>query len=302
MKALNKPILEIMDILEAIVLENNAIVIRIVLNSGDEWLTRELIPIAPCQNCYSVTKAFTGTAIGLAQDKGYFKIDDPILPYIGTKIPKEMDPKMERVTIRHLLANLTGIKERVLRDDDKFNIGTDDWLTYCLTLPMDYEPGEQYMYSNSNYYLLSYLIHHVTGMSLVDFLSKHVFAPLKIHDYAWATCPYGVHQGGSALYIRTEDMAKLGKLYQQKGLWNGKQILSENWVSEATTNQAAHTGNTFGLGIAGIQENYFGFHGAYNQTVVVRKDIDLVLAAHAYNNDFNITSALDAALHTLKII
>jgi len=302
MKALNKPISEIMDNLEATVREMNANVIRIVLNSGDEWLTREFIPVSPCQNCYSVTKAFTGTAIGIAQDKGYLKIDDPILPYIGTKVPKEMDPKMERVTIRHLLAHLTGIKERVLHDDNKFNIGTDDWLTYCLTLPMEYEPGVQYMYSNSNYYILSYLIHRVTGMNLADFLSKHLFAPLKIHDFAWSTCPYGEHQGGSALYLNTEDMAKLGKLYQQKGIWNGERILSEDWVTEATSNQAAHTGNNFGLGVGWVQENYFGFYGRYNQAVIVRKDIELVLAAHAFNEDFNITSALDAALHTLEII
>jgi len=174
----------------------------------------------------------------------------------------------------------------------------DDWLAYCLTLPMVSEPGEQFVYSNSNFYLLSCLIHQVTGMRLADYLSKHLFSALDVHTYAWSTCPYGEHEGGSRLYINTEDMAKLGKLYQQKGLWNGIRIVSEEWVSEATTNQTAHTGNHFGLGVGGVYENFFAFHGAYNQIVIVRKERDLILAAHAFNEDFDIISALDDALLT----
>jgi len=145
-----------------------------------------------------------------------------------------------------------------------------------------------FCYSNSNYYILSRIIHAVAGMKLDAFLSHHLFMPLGITYYSWASCPFGESQGGTGLYISTENMAKLGLLYVQNGIWRGERILSENWVYEATKYPVPRAWGysdywRYGLGIY-VSSNGFSFGGSFGQIVLGRKDHNLVLAAHAFDN------------------
>jgi len=253
----------------------------LVLYHDGEWHTRVLQSVANCQNCYSVTKAYTAAAIGIANDMGLLKLDDTLHTFFdGDK----------RVTVKHLLTHTMGNEHGYLFEADRHSIQTDNWLAHVLAQPLKHEPGTHVTYSNSNFYLISRIIHKVSGMNMSAFLRKHLFTPLGIKDFAWAECPQDYTQGGTGLHMSTKDMAKLGVLYLNKGVWGGKQIISEAWINEATKNQTSHIPWTrFGFGLNAL-ENGFEFAGAYNQFVTVDTQNGVVVAAHGYIDPKSITS------------
>ena len=267
-----------------------------VLYDGRDFHRRELLAVSPCQNCYSVTKSFTATAVGIARDMGLLSVDDTLDKFFGGSWPAGGDPKMKNVRVRHLLTHTTGIEKGSLFEADRYDNGTDDWLKYCLLLPLKYEPGERYTYSNTNFYLLSRVISRVSGMRLDRFAYKNLFKRLSIKNFAWTCCPEGETQGGTGLYLPTADMAKLGALYLNKGVWEGARVLSEAWINEATINQTASIpGVKSGFGLF-ISDKGYRFAGAYNQNVTIRPDLGIVVAAHGFINDEDFGAILDGAV------
>lgn len=240
-----------------------------------EWYSRTLKALPSCQNCYSITKGFTAAAIGIAVDMGLLSVDDTVAKFFDI---------YENVTIHHLLTHTMGLEKGFLFEADRYKIATDDWLDYCLKQPLKHTPGEKTTYSNSNFYLLSRIIHKVSGLKLDDFLRAHLFKPLGINDCAWASCPQGYPQGGTGLYLSTKDMAKLGVLYLNNGVWDGKQVISKEWVKNATK---SHTSPDywaqFGYGLV-VKENGYQFAGAYNQFVYINTADKTVTAAHGYTD------------------
>lgn len=253
-----------------------------------EWEHGTLIPTAPCQNNYSVTKSYIATGIGLLQDMGKLSVEDPILKFFKKEeLPADMDPKMEQVKVRHLLNQTPGIGEGFLFEGDRYTHGTDNWLTYTLSRPLVHEPGTQFTYSNSHFYLLSCIIHRVSGLTADDFLRRYLFAPLGIEDFAFAACPMGETQGGTGLYLSTDDNAKVGALYLNKGVFNGKRVLSEEWVAQATQNQVRLSGQpAYGYGFW-MNDAGFEGSGAYCQMILVSPEKQVVLAAHAFTESYD---------------
>ena len=84
-------------------------------------------------------------------------------------------------------------------------------------------------------YMLSAIVTKLTGEKLIDYLQPRLFAPLQISGIDWETDPKGINVGGWGLRLHTEDMAKFGQLFLQKGIWQGKQVIPAAWVEEAST-------------------------------------------------------------------
>jgi len=268
----------------------------LALYDGEGWHARELLSVSSCQNCYSVTKAFTAAAVGIARDAGLLSLDDKLGGFFAGEWPDEFDPEIKNVTVRNLLTHTMGLEAGFLFEADRHKIGTDDWLGYCLSKPLRDKPGEKFMYSNSTYYLLSRIVSGVSGLRTDRFLYERLFKPLAIDNYAWASCPMGETQGGTSLYLSTRDMAKLGALYLNKGVWDGARIFSEDWAERATTNQTAGIpGTRYGYGIV-ITDDGYRFAGAYNQFVAVRPDLNIVIAAHGYIENSDIGTILNGVL------
>ena len=106
-----------------------------------------------------------------------------------------------------------------------------------LSLIHIYRPGEKMVYSDSNYYLASRIVAAVSGKKLQDFLLENLFNPLCFQGTGWATCPRGHAMGATGLFIRTEEMLRFGALYLNGGMWEGRRLLSEDWVAKATASQ-----------------------------------------------------------------
>ena len=112
-----------------------------------------------------------------------------------------------------------------------------DWVRAFLNSSLKGEPGTEFYYNSLNTYMLSAIVLRKTGKKLTDFLQERLFGPMGITDILWETCPSGIEKGGWGLYIRPEDIAKLGQLVMDEGMWHGQQLISAEYIRTAT---AAH--------------------------------------------------------------
>lgn len=180
----------------------------------------------------SVSKTFTATAIGLAVDEGRLKVTDKVISFFPDKLPQIISPYLEELEIHHLLTMSVGHDTdptRSIRNGEGL-----DWVETFLAYPIEHKPGTEHVYNSLATYMLSAIIQKVTGEKLIDYLYPRLFRPLGIAGANWEESPQGINTGGWGLYVKTEDMAKLGLLYLQKGKWNGEQLISESWVEEAS--------------------------------------------------------------------
>lgn len=110
-----------------------------------------------------------------------------------------------------------------------------DWLDFSLSKPLDHEPGEHFAYCGSCLTPLAAILSQKSGMSVPDFAQKYLYDPMGIKAHRWWMSPNGIAEIEGSHWLRPRDMAKLGLLYLNKGKWNGKQVLPEKWVEDATS-------------------------------------------------------------------
>lgn len=185
----------------------------------------------------SVSKTFTATAIGFAVNEGLVKVTDKVISYFPDKLPASVSPNLNDLEIRHLLTMSVGHDTdptRTIRNSE-----SQDWIRDFLAYPIEHKPGTEYVYNSMATFMLSAILQKVTGEKLIDYLYPRLFRPLGIVGAVWQENPDGINTGGWGLFVKTEDMAKLGQFYLQKGKWEGKQLLPESWFDEATRSHIA---------------------------------------------------------------
>ena len=183
---------------------------------------------------HSVSKTFTATAVGLAIAEGKMALTDKVIDYFPDKVPAEVSNNLKAMTVRDLLTMTCGHDvEPSFRNG---NAGP-DWVAAFLAHPVEHEPGTFYLYNSLGTYMLSAIVQQVTGEKVVDYLTPRLFEPLHIDKPYWEESPQGINCGGWGLYLKTEDLAKMGQLLLQKGEWNGRQLIPEEWVAEMSKKQ-----------------------------------------------------------------
>ncbi len=190
-----------------------------------------LTPCNPCQNSYSVAKAFTVTAVGLLYDDGKLDVSEKVTGILRAEFPADGDERWHTATVDHALRHSLGLPGGFLDIDvcDPTAFGR-DYLTYLFRAPPDCAPGTRRCYTDGAYYLLSRIVEKKAGMPLDLFLWQRLFFDLGFYEVAWSRCPMGHAMGATGLYIRAQDMVKLGELYRTGGTYRGKRLLSEDWV------------------------------------------------------------------------
>ena len=187
-------------------------------------------------NGHSTTKLIIATAIGILCDRGALSPDDGVTSFFSQKeMGDTADAGWRNVKVRHLLQHKTGVEHipyGVDEDADIEKIGS-DYLKYVFSLEIEHEPGTFYKYSDAAYYLLGRIIGKASGMNAIEFLRKNLFEPLGFAQWAMATCPHGHPICGGGFFARSEDTAKIGYMYALGGVYNGKRILSREWIEEA---------------------------------------------------------------------
>ncbi|HKU21942.1 MAG TPA: serine hydrolase [Terriglobales bacterium] len=190
----------------------------------------------------SVSKTITSAIFGVAITRGDFKagLDTPALKFFNVAKVKNVDDRKRRMTLKDVLTMTTGLKwnEEVPYDDPRSDSSlmeaTDDWVQYVIDKPMAEEPGKVFNYSSGATELLAYIFQKETGQDIDAYGQKYLFAPLGIKHH-WKRTYLGVVDTEGGLYLNGEDLAKIGYLYLHGGLWDGKQIVSKEWVMESLT-------------------------------------------------------------------
>jgi CubicO group peptidase (beta-lactamase class C family) len=180
---------------------------------------------------YSGTKSFTSALTGIAIQEGFIKgVDQKVLDFFPEIKKKNQAEAWNELTVEHLLTMSVG-QEQALAPGIYSN---DDYVEQFLTQKIVTKPGSAFLYNSGAPHTLAAIIQKTTGKPLLEYAAEKLFAPLGITDYSWLADAQGRNFGNSWLRLRPLDMAKFGYLYLQKGLWQGQQVISPDWVEKST--------------------------------------------------------------------
>ncbi len=240
---------------------------------------------------YSMCKSIVGMAIGILIDEGKLTLDEKLSDIFSAK----MSPfgfLRKNITVKHLLNMSSGVEF-----SEAGALSGNDWRKNFLEASFKFDPGTAFEYNSMNTYMLSAIITEKTGKSCFDYCKEKIFEPMGIYRIFWESCPQSITKGGWGLFIRMEDMAKLGQLYLQHGVWDGRQIVPESWIKESTSwqIQTEREGNKhygYQLWINDDREGSYAFNGMLGQNVFVYPDLDMVVTTNGGNKEIFQTSKM----------
>src|SRR5689334_12224247 len=244
---------------------------------------------------YSCSKSFTATAVGFAVQEKKLSLSDKVVSFFPNDLPDTISKFLSELTVKDVLIMSDGQEP-----DPTGIVGTKytNWRKGFFETPILHEPGAVFLYNSLGTYILSAIVQKVTGQKVVDYLKPRFFDPLGITGMDWETDMQGINTGGWGLRLKTEDMAKFAQLFLQKGKWNGKQILPESWIEEASTKKILQSPDApqskrdssdwlqgYCYQMWRCRHNAFRGDGAFGQFMIVMPEQDAVLAITAESPD-----------------
>lgn len=242
---------------------------------------------------FSVSKTFTSLAVGIAIDENRLRLDDRVMTFFYDKMPDYISDRMAALTVRDLLTMSAGVQpDAALRNENT------DWVKAWLAKPCDEEPGTKFHYDSMCSHVLAAIVQRVTGSTLLDYLNEKLLLPMGIDRAEWEMSPDSVNVGGWGLRVPAEALAKLGVLLLNKGNWQGKQLVSADYVDQTCSriidcDTAPDTTTRFGYGYQLWKTTWPGYgdvsiaSGAYGQYVVMLPQLDMVVVILGIINDNN---------------
>ena len=239
---------------------------------------------------FSLSKSFTSSAVGMVIAEGKLSVEDPILKFFPDEAPAEPSTNLKAMRVRDLLTMSTGHHEDDVRDFPYQGDGS--VVKAFLSRPVAHKPGTFFFYNTPASYMLSAIVQKVTGQAVVDYLKPRLFDPLGIENPTWDASKQGVSLGGFGLNIRTEDIARFGQLYLQKGMWQGKQLLPAAWVETATSRMMSNGSSPssdweqgYGYQFWRSRHGFYRGDGAHGQFCLVLPQYDAVVAITSGTRD-----------------
>ena len=242
---------------------------------------------------HSLTKSVTATAVGLAIAEGRFGLDDKVVSFFPDFVPADASANMRAMTVRDLLTMRTGHDHET--SGSLWRPIATSWVAEFFKIAVTYRPGTRFVYTSAASYMLSAIISKATGQPMADYLQTRLFAPLGIDRWHWDTSPGNISPGGNGLSWNTAATLKLCALHAAGGRWNGRQLLPETWVREATRKQTDNGENSYGYGYQwwlGPGRAYYAL-GLFTQLGIVFPDHGASLA---------ISGAIDGSDKLLPLI
>jgi CubicO group peptidase (beta-lactamase class C family) len=258
---------------------------------------------------FSAAKSIGSVLIGFAIQDGYINsVNDPITDYIPELL--ERDPRFEDITIRDLLLMSSGIKYQefpFINGDDAKTYYHPDLRKLAIedTQIID-PPGSYFLYNNYHPLLLGIILERATGQNVADYLASRIWQPIGMeYSGSWSLDETGFEKMESGVNGRAIDFAKIGRLFLNKGNWNGTQVISEEWVNETIEvnpafSDPSYRGSDFGAQIYATanggyyQYMWYGWHrpggeadfsaiGRYGQIIYVSPQANLIVVRHGEN-------------------
>jgi CubicO group peptidase (beta-lactamase class C family) len=250
----------------------------------------------------SASKVVTSTLIAIACKEGLLSdLQVPVLSFFSDRKIANLDGRKKSMTIQHLLDMKSGIDWIEPQRGAQITLSqmhnSQDWVQFILDRPMSHPPGVHFSYNSGNAHLLSAIITKLTSSSALEFAQQHLFKSLGIEDVRWGQDPQNITVGGSHLYLRTRDMAKLGYLYLRSGIWEDKQMLPVGWVDQMSlASDAVYRGRAYANYFWAIPgKGAYMANGYHRQIILVLPDLDIV-AAFAGRSGYSLEQLIDLVI------
>ena len=200
----------------------------------------------------SVTKSATATLVGIAIDQGKLQLDQTMVSFFPDRTIANLDARKSKITVRDLVSMRNGLFSGCVHKDVETldsMFATQDWIQDALDRKMMGNPDENWCYDSPGMHILSGILQKATGMTELEYARQNLFEPLGITDVFWEADPQGYTHGWGDLYLKPPDAAKLGYLWLNRGRWEGKQVVSANWVDEMVKPRSHAGDDEYGYGI-----------------------------------------------------
>ena len=232
---------------------------------------------------HSLSKTVTGLAIGILIDDGVISLSDSVAEFFPEY--KYEDKRFLKMTVEHLLRMSSGVGFAELGCAT-----SEDWIESFFLSELKYAPGEGFSYNSMNSYLLSAILQKKTGKTLEAFVDERLFSPLGIKNYFWESSKTGVTKGGWGLYLSPESWAKIAYMTLHGGVFEGKRIVSEKWLSQAISTKSVSDGSmgdfNYGYHVwVGTGRGEYLFNGMFGQNVWVDPENDIIVVMNSGNNE-----------------
>lgn len=243
---------------------------------------------------WSHSKAFTSTAIGFLVDEGKLKLDEKLVDIFPEDLPAKVSGNLAKLRVRDCLTMNAGKAPHVLGNSPE------SWKKVFFRQPFLYEPGTRFWYDSDATFMLAAIVEKRSGRSLMDYLHSRLFSKIGITTARSGVSPEGIACGGWGMMMTTPDLARFGQFYLQKGRWGARQLLSTNWIDQATSRQTwsgnivldekrLASGNDwqqgYGFQFWRCRHNCYRADGAAGQFTIVMPESDAVVSIHAGVND-----------------
>ena len=201
-------------------------------------------------NVKSVSKSVMSAMVGAALDRGILAtVDQPVAPLLSDDLPSGPDPRLNQITVGHLLTMTAGLERTSGRNYGRW-VTSDDWVAYALSRPFVDQPGGRMLYSTGSYHLLSAILTRAAGRSTLDLAREWLGAPLGIEIPPWTRDPQGVYMGGNNMALSPRALLRFAEVYRNAGTWQGTRIVPASWVDASwqPRTQSPFTGHAYGYG------------------------------------------------------
>jgi len=234
-------------------------------------------------NIKSASKSILSLLIGIAIDEGYIEsVDQPIAPYFEDYFEANPDSAKESITIRNLLTMRSGLETTSFRNYGRWVLSS-DWIEFTLDQPMIEEPGTEMIYSTGTSHLLSVILTRATGISTRQFANRYLIGPMDMKIGGWDRDPQGYYMGGNNMAVSPRDLIKIGSLMMNVGQYQGKQIVSREWVMDSIQIYTRSNYNPYNYGYmwwrrpVGNYQLFFAW-GNGGQYILILPELDAVVS------------------------
>lgn len=236
-------------------------------------------------NTWSVSKSFISVAVGIAIDEGLISLDEKICDSFTEYLPENPSENLLGLTVRHLLTMTTGFDHALFFGDDPERYITEDWIAHFFKQDFAYKPGERFLYCNFNTYMLSCLIEKKAGVDTLEYLKPRLFTPLEIYSPDWTRCPKGHIYAANGLYMTIDEFGRFGQMLLDGGVYNGKRIVSKEYIDEASKCQlSAEWNGHYGYHFWINRDGSYRADGKYGQYIIVVPEKDIVVSVQSLND------------------
>ncbi|MDD2956984.1 MAG: serine hydrolase [Lachnospiraceae bacterium] len=254
-------------------------------------------------NMWSVSKGFVSCAAGIAISENLLDLKEKIVDIFPEYVPENASEYLKSVTIEHLLTMTSGLASPLFFADSREFYEEQDWIAYFFHASFEQKPGTVWLYSNFNTYMVSCAIEKRAGMNLTEYLTPRLFTPLGIGNPIWTCCPKGHVHAANGLYLNIDELSAYGKMLLNKGSYQGRKIVPENYIEKAASKIIDNSEQKnekqvckgYGYGyqfLMNPEEGSFRSDGKYGQYCLVYPEKEVVIAIMSFEENTDLLEKL----------